>query len=512
MTARDFSFELSRGSVPVGATRFVVTNAGVLPHDFAIAGRKTRLLKHGARATVIVRFHRARTYAYRSSLPGEAALGMRGVIFVGGPEPGPPPPPPPPTLYVDQRNLSCSDGGAGNPKQPFCTIAPAASRLTPGQTVVVLAGAYNETVTVLTSGAGGAPINFVAVPGGKVSVTGAATDHAYGFSVNGRHHVTIQGFDVTGTSADGIVVKSSSNITIRDNHVSYAGRPVRGELATGIRLEGTNDSVVARNTVDDNTNHGIYLESASTGNQIVGNRVFRNARVVERGAAGIGLVSSPGNTVSENISHNNEDSGIAFLLGSDNSLVCDNVVYDNGDHGIDNYGSTGQRIIANTLYKNATAGINVEAHSTGATIANNISVDNGIGSPRTHGDIRVESGSTSGTTLNYDLVYRSTRDTILVWSSVSYTSLAAFKSATGQEARGLQQNPRFRNAAGDDFHLTARSPAVDSANSGVSGQPSRDVEGNPRFDDPVVPNTGAGPRTFDDRGAYEFSRKRVKLR
>ena len=113
--------------------------------------------------------------------------------------------------------------------------------------------------------------------------------------------------------------------------------------------------------------------------------------------------------------------------------------------------------------------------------------------------------------MNYDLVYRNAHDTILVWSSVSYASLAAFKSATGQEAHGLQRDPRFRNAAGDDFHLTARSPAIDSANSGVSGQPSKDVEGNPRFDDPVVPNTGAGPRAFDDRGAYEFSRNRVKL-
>ena len=311
VTAQDFSFKLSRRSVPVGTTRFVVTNAGVLPHDFAIAGRKTSLLKHGARATVIVRFHRARTYAYRSSLPGEAALGMRGVIVVGGPEPPSLPPPPP---------ARCSDSGAGNPTQPFCKIAPAASRLTPGQTVVVLGGAYNETVVVSSSGAGGAPINFVAASGRKVSVIGTATSRAYGFYLNGRNHITIQGFDVTGTGADGILVKSSSNITIRDNHVSHAGRPVRGELATGIRLEGTNDSVVARNTVDDNTNYGIYLESGSTRNQIVGNRVFRNARVIERAAAGIGLLSSPGNTVSGNISHDNEDSGIAFLSRSDNSL------------------------------------------------------------------------------------------------------------------------------------------------------------------------------------------------
>ena len=25
-----------------------------------------------------------------------------------------------------------------------------------------------------------------------------------------------------------------------------------------------------------------------------------------------------------------------------------------------------------------------------------------------------------------------------------------------------------------------------------------------RFDDPAIPNTGTGPRTYDDRGSFEF--------
>ena len=414
----------------------------------------------------------------------------------------------PPTLYVDQGSPSCSDRGSGTAAQPFCTIAPAGSRVTAGQTVLVLSGTYRETVTVSRSGAPSAPIKFVAAHGSNVSVTGAPAGRSFGFYVNASKYVTVQGFRVTGTGADGIVVTSSSSIVLRGNHISYAGKPAIGKLATGIRLEAVTDSVVAGNTVDHNTNYGIYLQSGSTRNLIVGNRVFRNARVIQRGASGIELLTSPGNTVSRNILHDNEDSGIGFLHGSNNNLVCDNVVYENGDHGIDNYDSTGQRIIANTVYKNATAGINVEAGSTGATIANNISVENGVASPRTHGDIRVESGSTSGTTMDYDLVFRSTPDTILVWNSVSYVSVAAFKSATGQEAHGRQGAPRFRNADGGDFHLITHSPAIDSANSAVRGQPKTDVEGNLRRNDPATPNTGAGPRRYDDRGAYEFRRSK----
>ena len=134
--------------------------------------------------------------------------------------------------------------------------------------------------------------------------------------------------------------------------------------------------------------------------------------------------------------------------------------------------STGQRLIANSVYKNVTAGINVEGSSTGATIANNISVDNGIASPRTRSNIRVDSASTSGTTMDYDLVYLSSPDVMLIWNSVNYTSLAAFKSATGQETHGIQADPKWASPGAGDFHLTAGSPAIDSANSGASGQPS----------------------------------------
>ena len=41
---RDFSFTLSRRSVPLGSTvRFVVRNRGHALHDFAIAGKRTRV-------------------------------------------------------------------------------------------------------------------------------------------------------------------------------------------------------------------------------------------------------------------------------------------------------------------------------------------------------------------------------------------------------------------------------------------------------------------------------------
>ena len=52
---------------------------------------------------------------------------------------GPPPPPAPPsTIYVDQNNTNCSNGGAGTSAQPFCSIGTAAARVVAGQTVLVV--------------------------------------------------------------------------------------------------------------------------------------------------------------------------------------------------------------------------------------------------------------------------------------------------------------------------------------------------------------------------------------
>src|SRR5262249_46456915 len=122
----------------------------------------------------------------------------------------------------------------------------------------------------------------------------------------------------------------------------------------------------------------------------------------------------------------------------------------------------------------------------------------------THSDIRVDVGSTTGVTLDYNEVYLTTPDTLYTWGSSSYSSLAAFQAATGQEAHGIQADPRWASIASNDFHLTAGSPAIDSANSNAPAQTAVDAEGFARIDNPVTPDTGAGVRAYDDRGALEY--------
>ena len=407
------------------------------------------------------------------------------------------------TLYVDKGNPLCDDRLSGTSATPFCSISAGALHLGPGVTVQVAAGTYVEAVTVPASGTSAQPETLTAAPGDSVTVTGGA----HGFAVTGKSYLTINGFTVAGTTSDGISVIDSNHITIQGNHVTTAGQPARFQTAMGIRLQNSTDSVISSNVADHNSDNGIYLSVGSTRNQVVGNTVSYNAEGWERAAEGIQLYGAAGNTVASNISHDNEDSGFDVRAASNRNVVVNNVSYDNGDHGFDISGSTGTRIIANTVYENVTAGINLELSSTGATIANNISVDNGINSPRTSSNIRVESGSTAGTTMDYDLVYLSRGPagaTLLNWDSVAYATISAFQVASGQELHGLVGDPRWVGKTTGDFRLTFGSGAIDSADSGVTGQPSQDIVGHARIDEPCTQNTGAGPVPFVDRGAYEY--------
>ncbi|MGY1615589.1 right-handed parallel beta-helix repeat-containing protein [Geodermatophilus sp. SYSU D00691] len=397
----------------------------------------------------------------------------------------------PSMLYVDRSSPYCSDTGTGTATRPFCTIGKGARTAVAGQTVEVAAGTYPEVVTVANSGTAGAPIVLTAAQGATVTVSGGAN----GFTLTGKSYVTVRGFTVTRTSGAGILVKTSSHVVIADNEVSLAGQPVSGLIAKGISLSGTTDSVVSGNRTHHNTDAGIGVTAGSTRNVITRNESNANARQYTRAAAGIDLRNSPSNTVEANRLHDNEDSGLNIWDSSDGSLAVNNLAWDNGDHGIDVHSTADNRVVANTVFRNYDSGIEM----TGAlrtNLANNVSVDNGIDSARTSGQIRVDVNSMT-TVADFDLLFlsvpTSSRTAFLDWGGVKYTSLAAFTAATGQESHGIQAAPRFAGTASPpDLHLTAGSPAIDTGNNAAGGEPATDADGVARPINGTV-----------DRGAYE---------
>lgn len=398
--------------------------------------------------------------------------------------------------YVEQTDASCTNSGPGSAATPFCSIAPAALRASAGDRVLVGSGIYSEKVSPARSGTASAPIVFRA---SNAVVRGKAQ----GLSIRGRSWIVVQGFEITQTTGAGIYVSSSSFVTIESNYVHDVGKPVVDHTAKGIHLTGATDSMVMGNLVERATDAGIAVTGGSARVTVARNRSTANARGYTRAAAGIDVRSSGAVIVEANRSWANEDSGIN-VWDSSGAVVRNNVAYRNGDHGIDNKSSTGTAITANTVYRSVDSGIEVVSTATGVSLANNISVDNGINSPRTSGNIRVSSSAAGAVSLDDDVLWLSASGVMVDWAGTKYKTLAAFVLATGRESRGISTDPRFAGATVGDFHLLAGSAAIDSANSGARAQPSSDADGRPRVDDPATPNTGMGTRTFDDRGAHEF--------
>ncbi len=295
--------------------------------------------------------------------------------------------------------------------------------------------------------------------------------------------------------------------------------------------------MITGNITDHNSCIGIRLINGSDYNTVSNNVSFANNSaiadpvVVVSDAAGIELTSSNHNTVVNNITYGNEDSGINLYVHSTSgipssyNLVVGNLSYSNGDHGIDNNDSPNNTIISNTVHGNGTVGINFEGDngSYNAVVYNNISAGNGLTPPSGSfgGNLRVDSQSIAGTVLDYNLFNRESASVQIIWDDSSYASLADFHLVeAGQEVHGIEGDPLFvapvasvlrttgvaypGSETTGDYHLNSGSPAIDSAYSDAPSQPLYDIEGNGRVNDPATPDTGAGVRTFDDRGAYEF--------
>ena len=98
--------------------------------------------------------------------------------------------------------------------------------------------------------------------------------------------MTIDGFTVSGTSAEGFDLSASSNLTISHDSVSGSGAPVQGRNASGFLLNGVTASVLSGDHADHNSLHGFDLTGATSGVTITGGEASFNAEGWRRGAPG----------------------------------------------------------------------------------------------------------------------------------------------------------------------------------------------------------------------------------
>jgi hypothetical protein len=346
---------------------------------------------------------------------------------------------------------------------------------------------------------------------------------SFGFAVEGRSHLVIEGFEVRGHNTNGIRVRSSDNVVVRNNRVLRAasfglvadgtaaptttgpveisGNEVLENGSAGIRLR-TNVTLatVRGNSSHHNRSHGL-LATETTASVFENNRFYENATPGGGFTTGLRLDNSTGNAIQRNLAWGNQDTGFQVTAGSSNNLLVRNISYANEDHGFDIRECDAPRLVSNTAWANVNDGYSIEGGVSNAYLRNNIGSDNGL---LTNGnDLWVDAGSTGGFSSDYDVFYRSIASgNTIEYNGGFYASVAAFNAATGHEVNGSGANPNLVNPAAGDFH-PGLGPAIDSADAGASGFAALDFDGLAPIDLTGVADTGAGVPSYADRGALE---------
>ncbi len=404
------------------------------------------------------------------------------------------------TFYVNNASGSCSNTGAGTQAQPYCTITAALSaHHAAGTTIIVLPGTYKEQVNIPGSGASGSPLVLQGqgTPSNPVIVDGSNSSgtptNSFNINVAGVSWVVIDGFTVTKSVWDGIYVSNSSNVTVTNNVATFGQH-------YGIEAANSTATTIGSNTVHDNLWSGIALTGGSTGCTIQDNETYHNLTANQ--SSGIYDYGSPHNLIQRNRTHDNAYNGIMNTTGAIGNVMRENRSWNNQHQGLEDIFCTGNYHTGDVSYHNGWNGFAIEGGATGTTTYNCVAFDNGQSTGNTN--FEVDAQSTSGNTSNDNLWWNSYGGTIIKFGGNNYSTVSSFASATGEDTRTKQGDPKFANAANGDFRPLAGSPLIDCANSGVANWLSTDAAGNARADDPATPNTGLGPVTFADRGALEY--------
>ena len=370
----------------------------------------------------------------------------------------------PTTLYVDSASPSCTNSGTGTQAAPFCSIQTAADVVQPGQTVLIGGGfiGYVEDVTVKTSGTATAPITFAAADtyfrvAGKTNA----------FTLAGVSNIVIRGLQATSVQ-DTVAISGSSNITIDGSRLRQGSSGTAQDFA------------------------GVHVTSASSAVTIERSR-FDNAAA--------GNVPSTGS----------DGTGVRVDGGSTGTVVATNYFESFGHTGVAVAGASGTDVVGNTLVSPGAEvcgpGISVTSGSTATVVENNVVTGMSPASTGIPGcssgsavDLLVSADSATTTTEQYNILSPDTATTPYEWAGTSYTAVDAFQTATGKGAQDIiGMEPQDLSTASFPTSL----PLIDSADANAPGETSTDIYGNPRVDDPSVPNSGTGPGYYD-RGAIEY--------
>lgn len=437
------------------------------------------------------------------------------------------------TLYVSPTGSDANPGT--DPDHAWRTIQQAMNNATPGSTVNVLPGRYNEKLNVNVSGnATDGFITFQAM--GRVIISGVHQNGADIIAINNQNYIRIIGFDIRDNlrvnNGSGIRLTSGGDhIEIRNNRIHN----IAGVSAMGITVYGTDPQRAISNLIIDGneifgcrsapsetlTLNGNVHDFAVTNNFIhqvkgigidfisgegfdpdpatdvthdgvcVGNRIMGAHFREGRDTAGIWVDGSENIIVERNVSVQN---GVGIEVGAvsptriaSNITVRDNYVARNMGPGISIGGSDAAAgRVQDCQFTNNTIQLNDTGPTTGQLriqFASGILMENNLILGRPGGLlINAEFGS-SDITSDYNVMFGGAgrRLARFAWDGGNVRGFDTFQAVTGQEQNSLFVNPRPLRMINGIPHLLPISPAVNAGDPAfITADTEVDIDGDPR--------------------------------
>ena len=354
------------------------------------------------------------------------------------------------------------------------TIQSAVDRVSPGDSIVVLAGTYTGAV-IRTSGLDSAPITLKADDGAAVVLNVKSIAHSSILVVEDWDGIgpvsywIIQGFEIAGSLRHGIDIRGRADqsnrcITVLSNRVHHS-------VATGIFTAFTDDLLICGNESYSNGEHGVYCSNSGDRPVVQGNRLHHNT--------GSGL-------------HMNGDASMGGDGVISGGLIENNRIYKNGTGGagINMDGVVGSRVMNNLIYSSPNnSGIALfrqdgAVPSSGNMILNNTVVMNSNTTARCGWAVTLTAGANSNSILNnilysYDSIcgsvaapmasitgmvcnFNSVMNRFSVNGGDTTSDMTTWKSY-GYDSNSIIAIPAqlFINSAADNYQLKTNSPAID---------------------------------------------------
>lgn len=268
-----------------------------------------------------------------------------------------------PNEFFVSALVGSPDNDGQTAETPWLSLEASIARLTPGQTLAVMDGVYNElnepgnahyavdvdgeegrwiTITaapgaepVLEASGGNAIVvrgNFIEVSGFRIRGVGFDADNAYGWGVlvRGSHHVRVADNVISDMPVGGITSVESAHLEVLYNEV-YDNAFWGTEQGSGISFWR-------------NIDFGFPPDADGYHDRVVGNIVYRNEnKVFSRWVEGSNAITD-GNGIILDSSDETAYEGRA--------LVANNVVFDNGGRGILVFEQSHVDMIHNTTFRN----------------------------------------------------------------------------------------------------------------------------------------------------------------